>query len=62
MQERIEYFNKFGRKFFIIVIKSDQLINSKKRKREKDFIIIILTILTENIIIKFELNDINRSD
>jgi hypothetical protein len=62
MQKRIERFNKSGRKSFTTVIESDQSINNKKRKREKDFIIIIFTILTGNIIIKFELNDINRSN
>jgi hypothetical protein len=62
MQKRIERFNKSGRKSFITVIESDQSTNNKKRKREKDSIIIIFTILTGNIIIKFKLDDINRSD
>jgi hypothetical protein len=44
------------------MIESDQSANNKKRKREKIFIIIIFTILTGNTIIKFKLNDINRSD
>jgi hypothetical protein len=62
MQERIERFNKSGRRSFTIVIESDQSTNNKKRKREKDSIIIILTILTRNITIRFESDDINRLD
>jgi hypothetical protein len=62
IQKRIKRFNKFGRKSFITVIEFDQSTNNKKRKREKDFIIMIFTILTENIIAKFKLDDINRLD
>jgi hypothetical protein len=62
MQKRIERFNKFGRKFFIIIIEFNQSTNNKKRKREKDSIIIIFTILTGNIIIRFESDNINRLD
>jgi hypothetical protein len=62
MQKRIDRFNKFGQKFLTTVIESDQLINSKKKKREKISIIIIFTILTENIIVKYKSDDINRSD
>jgi hypothetical protein len=44
------------------MIESDQSANNKKRKREKNSIIIIFTTLTENTIIKFKSDDINRSD
>jgi hypothetical protein len=44
------------------VVKSDQSANNKKRKREKNSIIMIFTILTGNTIVKFESDDINRSD
>jgi hypothetical protein len=62
MQERIERFNKSGRRPLTTVVEPDQSANSKKRKREKDPIIIILTTLTGNTITKFESDDINRSD
>jgi hypothetical protein len=62
MQKRIKRFNNSGRRLFTTVIESDQSTNSKKRKREKNSITAIFTILTENITVRYELDDINRSN
>jgi hypothetical protein len=62
MQKRIKRFNNSDRRFLITVIEFDQSANNKKRKREKNSMIIIFTTLTENTIIKYKFDDINRSD